>query len=146
MIEADGDNRRMVCHKGVFSPQLFFTYRYTNDQPVHDGTRSFIFADELCITAQFRTFSQVESTIDKTQVTAFHLRNREAKRSLKVSGNRVVLENTTQPKYLGVTLDRTLNYKQHTQNTKMKVATRNNLLNKLANSKWEQRHWPCATQ
>ena len=73
---------------------------------------------------------------DKMQVTVFHLRNRETKRSLKVSWNGVDLENTTHPKYLGVTLDRTLNYKQHIQNTKIKVATRNNLLKKLANSKW----------
>ena len=40
------------------------------------------------------------------------------------------------PKYLGVTLDRTLSYKEHIHNTKMKVATRNNLLRKLSNSKW----------
>ena len=138
----------------VLSPTLFNIY--TNDQPVHDGTRSFIYADDLCITAQFHTFSQVESTIeealgelteyyrdksmranpDKMQVTAFQLRNREAMKSLKVSWNEVDLENTTHLKYLGVTLDRTLNYKQLIQNTKMKVATRNNLLTKLANSKW----------
>ena len=73
---------------------------------------------------------------DKTQVTAFHLRNSEAKRSLKVSWDGVDLGNTTHPKYLGVTLDRTLSYKHHIQNTKMKVATRNNLLKKLSNSKW----------
>ena len=42
--------------------------------------------------------------------------------------NGIDLENTAYPKYLGVTLDRTLNYKQHILNTKMKVATRNNLL------------------
>ena len=70
------------------------------------------------------------------QVTAFHIRNREANRSLKISWNGVDLEITTHPKYLGVTLDRTLGYKQHIQNTKMKVVTRNNLLKKLANSKW----------
>ena len=144
----------MTCHKGVFTPQLFNIY--TNDQPVHDGTRTFSYADDLCITAQFPTFSQVESTIeevlgeltesyrnnslslranpDKTQVTAFHLRNRETKSSLKVSWNGVDLENTTHPKYVGVTLDRTLNYKHHIQNTK--VATHNNILNKFANSKW----------
>ena len=56
---------------------------------------------------------------DKTQVTAFHLRTREANRSLKVSWNGVDLENTTHPIYLGVTLDRTLS-KQHIHNTKMK--------------------------
>ena len=138
----------------VLSTTLFNIY--TNDQPVHYGTRSFIYADDLCITAQFPTFSHVESTIeealvelteyyrnnslranpDKTQVTMFHLRNREAKRSSKISWNGVDLENTTHPTYLGVTLHRTLSYKQHNQNTNMKVATRNNLLKKLANSKW----------
>ena len=50
--------------------------------------------------------------------------------------NKTELENTTLPKYLGVTLDRSLSYKQHIQNTKMMVATRNNLLTKLATSKW----------
>ena len=40
------------------------------------------------------------------------------------------------PKYLGVTRDRTQSYKEHIHNAKMKVATRNNLLRKLSNSKW----------
>ena len=57
-------------------------------------------------------------------------------RKLKLAWNGVDQDNTTHPKYLGVALDRTLSYKQHIQNTKMKVATRNNLLKKLANSKW----------
>ena len=52
-----------------------------------------------------------------------------------VPWNVVDLENTTHPKYLGVTLDRAMSYK-HIQNTKMKVATRKTFLNKLANSKW----------
>ena len=58
------------------------------------------------------------------------------KRSLQVSWNGVDLENTDTLKYLGVTLDRTLSYKTHIHNTNMKVATRNNLLNKLSNSRW----------
>ena len=72
---------------------------------------------------------------DQTQVTAFHLRNKEDNRSLNVNWNRTELENTTHPTYLYVTLDGTLSYKEHIHNTKMKVATRNNLLRKLSNSK-----------
>ena len=110
----------------VFSPTLF--NKYTNDQPTLGGTRNFIYADDLCITAQYPTFQEVEQQIeeelgelthyyrsnsqranpDKTQVTAFHLRCREAKRSLQLSGNGVDLENTDTPKYLGGILDRTL--------------------------------------
>ena len=89
----------------------------------------------ISLTQYYRNNS-LRANPDKTQVTAFHLRNREVKRSLNIAWNGVDLENTAYPKYLGVTLDRTLNYKQHILNTKMKVTTRNNLLKKLANSKW----------
>ena len=74
--------------------------------------------------------------LKNTQVTAFHLRNKEAKRSLKVVWIKTELENNTHLKYLGVILYRSLSYKEHIQNTKMKVATRDNLLTKLATSKW----------
>ena len=34
-----------------------------NGLPIHDGrTRSFIYADDLCITAQYQSFKQVEET------------------------------------------------------------------------------------
>ena len=36
----------------VLAPTLFNIY--TNDQPIHYGTRSFIYADDLCITAQYQ--------------------------------------------------------------------------------------------
>ena len=44
---------------------------------------------------------------------------------------------------LGVTLDRTLSYKQHIEKVKGKVRTRNNLLHKLANSSWGAILPPC---
>ena len=40
------------------------------------------------------------------------------------------------PKYLGVTLDRTLSFKQHCLNTAAKIRTRNNLLSKLTATTW----------
>ena len=85
---------------------------------------------------QYYKSNSLRENPDKTQVTAFHLRNKEANRSLKVEWNRTKLDNTPHPKYLGVTLDRTLSYNEHIHNTKMKVITRNNLLRKLSNSKW----------
>ena len=74
--------------------------------------------------------------------------HRETKISLKVSRDGVDLENTAHPK-----IDRTLSYKQHMQNTKYKVATTRNLLEKLANLNWrtnsstiKQQHCYRATQ
>ena len=110
----------------------------------------------MCVTAQHPLFKQTEDTIedalgeltqyyrnnslranpDKTQVTAFHLRNKEAKRELDVTRNGTVLDNTAHPKYLGITLERTLIHKKHIHNTNMKVATPNNLLKKLSTSNW----------
>ena len=129
----------------VLSPILFNIY--TNYQPLHDGTRNFVYVDNLCVTAQYPSFTEVEHTIeealdelttyyrsnslmanpDKTQVTSFHLKNQEAKMTLGVKWINTDLENTPHPKFLCVTLDRTLSYKKHIHNTKMKVATRNNL-------------------
>ena len=81
----------------VLSPVLFNIY--TKDPPIYPGTWSFIYTDSICVTAQYPSFTEVEETIedaleeiaqycrsnslranpDKTQVTAFHLRNKEAK-------------------------------------------------------------------
>ena len=36
---------------------------YTNDQPIRDGTRNFIYADDLCVTAQYSSFTEVKTTI-----------------------------------------------------------------------------------
>ena len=40
------------------------------------------------------------------------------------------------PRYLGIHLDRSLTYKQHLNKTALKVRTRNNILSKLAGSRW----------
>ena len=76
--------------------------------------------DELTI---YYRSNSLRANLDKTQVTAFHLNNQEAKNTLEVKWNNTDLENAPHLKYLCATLDRTLSYKQHIHNTKMKVVT-----------------------
>ena len=138
----------------VLAPLLFNVY--ANDQPIHPGTRSFVYADDLAVTTQSTDFAPIEETLNsaldglseyyttnqlranptKTQVSLFHLRNRECGKQLNISWNGVNLTHCNLPVYLGVTLDRTLSYKAHIEKTKKKVGTRNNIIRKLRTSKW----------
>ena len=102
----------------------FFYNIYTNDQPRDLQTKSFAYADDLCVTSQQPTFSAVEASLAnalnglhqyyaenslktnpaKTQVCSFHLKNRDANCPLNIMWNGQKLENCKHPKYLGVTL------------------------------------------
>ena len=139
----------------VLAPVLFNIY--TNDQPISPGTRSFTYAVDLGIATQNHNIDDIEATElptalqnlmkyykdnqlkanpAKTQVSLFHLCNREVGRKLSLTWNGDDLKHCDFPVYLLVTLDRTLSYKQHIEKAKGKVRTRKNLLHKLANSSW----------
>ena len=66
----------------------------------------------------------------------FHLHNTSATRELSVYQDGLRLRHECYPTYLGVTLDRTLSYREHLTNTACKLKNRNNLLVKLAGSTW----------
>ena len=137
----------------VLAPTLFNLY--TNDLPV-TSCRKFIYADDICCAFQSNSFTEIESTLSadltlmaeycrrwrlkpsatKTVTSVFHLHNASASRELSVSMDGQLLRHEQLPVYLGVTLDRTLSYRQHLQKTAAKVRSRNNLLSKLAGSSW----------
>jgi len=67
---------------------------------------------------------------------AFHFNNKEAKRGLKVKYNNETLPICSEPKYLGVTLDRSLMYRRHLELLRKKLTSRVALLRRLAGSGW----------
>ena len=157
-VEMDGRKSRWRTQKNglpqgsVLAPTLFNIY--TNDQPEFPNIRRFIYADDLCLATQSTLFEIIETRLTealsqlsvyyqrnslnanpgKTQVCAFHLKNRLTRRKLKIKWNSQELEHIDFPVYLGVTLDRTLTFSEHARKVKGKVSTRNNLLATLANS------------
>ena len=150
--EADGDQRGTAYLRRVSSHHSSSINVYTNDQPIHPGTRSFVYADDLAVITQSTAFAPSEETLTsalvglseyynanqlrvnptKTQVNLFHLRNRECGKQLNISWNGVNLTHCNLSVYLGVTVtrDRTLSYKAHIEKTKKKVGTRNNIIRK----------------
>jgi len=72
----------------------------------------------------------------KTASAVFHLNNKEAKRELKVNFNNETLPFCSEPKYLGVTLDRSLTYRRHLESLRKKLTLRVALLRRLTGSGW----------
>ena len=80
--------------------------------------------------------NQVRANPTKTQVSLFHLRNRECDKQLDINLNGVNLTHCILPMYIGVTLDHKLSYKarqesrnkkQHNpQTTKLKMGNHSN--------------------
>ena len=50
---------------------------YTNEQPIHNGTRSFIYIDDPCITAHYQSLMLVEELIEEAldNLTTYHNMN-----------------------------------------------------------------------
>ena len=67
---------------------------------------------------------------------AFHLKNKEVKCELKVKYNNETLPFCWDPKYLGVTLDRSLTYQRHLESLRKKLTSRVALRRRLAVSGW----------
>ena len=137
----------------VLAPILFNLY--SNDLPVTHG-RKFIYADDICLAIQGQYFSELECSLSsdmarmshfcrqwrlkpsasKTISSVFHLHNTSATRELSVYLDGPRLRHECHPTYLGVTLDRTLSYREHLTKTAGKLKNRNNLVMKLAGSTW----------
>ena len=77
---------------------------------------------------------RLKPSSSKTISSVFHLHNTSATRELSVYLDGQRLRHECHPTYLGVTLDRTLSYREHLTKTAGKLKNRNSLLMKLAGS------------
>lgn len=137
----------------VLAPLLFNLYLSDIPETI---SKKFCYADDIAIATSHRDFGEIENVLtsdlgvlheyfrkwrlipsaNKTEVSCFHLLNRSANYQLQVSFANVPLRHNHFPKYLGVTLDRTLSFKKHLTNTAGKIRTRNNLIQKLCGTTW----------
>ena len=137
----------------VLAPTLFNIY--TTDLP-QTTSRKFIYADDICCAHQEPNFEQLNAvlnediqrmanyckewrlkpSVQKTVSSIFHLNNARAQTELNISLNGARIKHDKNPVYLGMTLDRSLTYRNHLQKLSSKVRTRNNLLQMVAGSTW----------
>jgi Reverse transcriptase (RNA-dependent DNA polymerase)/Endonuclease-reverse transcriptase len=137
----------------VLAPLLFSLY--LADIP-ETRSKQFQYADDIALTYQADSFADCESCLEadldilkeyferwrlqpnpsKTESCVFHLSNHDANRTLNINFNGTQIQHVNHPKYLGVTLDRSLTYNVHLSKSALKVAARVNLIRKLAGTNW----------
>jgi len=79
---------------------------------------------------------RLKPSASKTNSSVFHLHNTSATHELSVYLDGERLRHECHPSYLGVSLDRTLSYREHLTKTAGKLKNQNHLLMKLAGSTW----------
>jgi len=142
-----------VSHGSVLVPLLFNIY--TSDLPA-TISRKYAYADDLAIMHADGDWLAVEGALSKDMATpaeylqtwklklsttktvsaVFHLNDKEGKRELKVNFTNETLPFCSEPRYLGVTLDRSLTYCRHLESLRKKLTSRVALLRRLAGSDW----------
>ena len=142
------------CSQGsVLAPLLFNIY--TADL-THTRSKKYIYADDIALMISGKSFTPIEHSLSedldtmssyfvnwrlklnlgKTVCSSFHLAHRLAYYQLKVKCNGNILPCESHPKYLGITLDRTITYMNHLDQLSQKVSARNNLLRRLSGQTW----------
>ena len=142
-----------VPQGSVLAPTLFNAY--IADLP-NTKAHKFGYADDWALAYQCERWGHLEEALGddgnkikehfdrwylkmnmtKTVATVFHLDNHQARQALNVEIAGQPLPPDEFPKYLGVTLDRSLTYKRHIETTVQKLSKRNNIIGKLAGTRW----------
>ena len=95
-----------------------------------------VLSQDMDIIRTYFTNWRLKLNTTKTVSSVFHLANCKADYELNISTCSEKLQFERTPKYLGITLDHTLSYKQHLTDVSSKVTKRCNLSKRLASNHW----------
>jgi len=98
--------------------------------------KSLALSKDMATLGEYLQTSKPKLSTTKTVLAVFHLNNKEAKRELKVNFNNETLPFCSEPKYLRVTLDKSLTYRRHLESLRKKLTSCVALLRRLAGSGW----------
>ena len=124
-----------------FPPTTSSKFAYANDLAlVHIArdrrTLEKILSQDMATLQTYLQKWRLKLSETKTVSSLFHLNNREAKRELSVKLNGKLLPFSNTPKYVGITLDRSLTYRRHLESLRKKLSTRVSLIRRLAGTTW----------
>ena len=144
-----------VPQGGVLSPVLFNLYMSTMPSPpgkiklVSYADDSNILNSGPIIETVVEELNTYLSTLDswfkgrnlfispsKSSATLFTTSSNEVGKTLDVKINDETVPTVQKPKFLGITFDNLLSFKQHTLNLKTKIQAKNNVLKCLAGTDW----------
>jgi len=102
---------------------------------MHAAVKRVLYKDMATAGEYLQTW-KLKLSMTKMLSAAFHLNNKEAKHEVKVNYNNEIQPFCSEPKYLGVMLDRLLTYRQYLGSLCKKLTSRIMLLRRLAGSGW----------
>jgi len=123
-----------ICRKCAYADDLAIMHADGDWQAV-EGALS----KDMARLGEYLQTLKLKLSTTKTVSAVFHLNDKEAKRELKVNFNYKTLPFCSEPKYLGVTLDRSLMYRPHLESLRKKLISCVALLRRLAGSGWGTR-------
>jgi hypothetical protein len=83
----------------------------------------------------FRNWS-LKTNPRKTEVCTFHLNNRQAHDKLEIELDGISVRHNFLPKYLGVTLNRSLTYNEHLSSLSKNIRSQVNLIQMFTRTGW----------
>ena len=123
--------REKTSRKYGYADDLAILLRRPSWKEMEEGLNK-----DMTILVDYRRKWRLQLNIGKTVSAAYHLNDKEAKRELDVFVDNQRLVCQQFPKYLGVRLDRMLNFKQHLEEVAGKVTSRVALIPRLAGTTW----------